>query len=98
MLLLDYRLFWYLDPNVLTTMAFLGLVITICDYAIHLFGSYARNPDQGDKWTGKDEKKLDEISRNVVSTQSFIVSSVSSFFRMRSTRTKTVSLKLRNSM
>lgn len=84
-------MFWYLDPNALTTLAFMGLTVTVCDYAIRLFGSYARHPDQGDKWTGKDEKKLDEVCRNVVSTQAFVVSSVSSFFQMRSTRTKTVS-------
>lgn len=70
----------------------MGLVVTVCDYAIRLFGSYARHPEQGDKWTGKDEKKLEEICRNVVSTQALIFSSTSSFFQMRNTRTKTVSL------
>ena len=72
----------------------MGLVVTVCDYAIRLFGSYARHPEQGDKWTGKDEKKLEEICRTVVSTQDLIVSSTSSFFQMRNTRTKTVSLIL----
>lgn len=85
-----YRLFWYLDPSVLTTLALMGLVATICDYAICLFGSYARHPEQGDKWTGKDEKKLEEVCHSVVSTQATVVSSVSSFFQMRTSRTKTV--------
>lgn len=84
-----FLLFWYLDPSVLTTLALMALVATICDYAIHLFGSYARHPEQGDKWTGKDEKKLEEVCQNVVSTQAIIVSSVSSFFQMRNSRTKT---------
>ncbi|KAE8740842.1 hypothetical protein FOCC_FOCC013634 [Frankliniella occidentalis] len=84
-----FLLFWYLDPSVLTTLAFMGLVVNVFDYAIHLFGSYARHPDQGDKWTGKDEKKLEEVCQSVVSTQVFVLSSVSKFFQMRNTRTKT---------
>ncbi|XP_034241739.1 ADP-ribosylation factor-like protein 6-interacting protein 1 [Thrips palmi] len=84
-----FLLFWYLDPSVLTTLALMGLVVTICDYAIHLIGSYARHPEQGDKWTGKDEKKLEEVCHNVVSTQAIIASMVKNFFQMRSTRTKT---------
>ncbi|KAK3930673.1 ADP-ribosylation factor-like protein 6-interacting protein 1 [Frankliniella fusca] len=84
-----FLLFWYIDPSVLTTLAFMGLVVNALDYAIYLFGSYARHPDQGDKWTGKDEKKLEEVCQSVVSTQVFILSSISKFFQMRNTRTKT---------
>lgn len=84
-----FLLFWYLDPSVLTTLAIMGLVVTVLDYASNLVGSYVRRPDQGDKWTGKDEKKLEEVCCNIVSTQLLVVSSVTSFFQMRTTRTIT---------
>lgn len=80
-------LFWLLDPTVLTSVATIGLLVTVGDY---LVPTLAAGIFRNDMWTGAKEKKYDEICRSLVYQYTQLSTVWSSYYLMRTVRPKMV--------
>lgn len=56
---------WYWDPTLLTFFAFMGLVVTLTDYAGPKIVNQICGPDS---WTGTKEKQFEKVCDEIVST------------------------------
>ncbi|GLH00177.1 Acyl carrier protein, mitochondrial [Gryllus bimaculatus] len=74
---------WYLDPSVLTTVSVLGLITTLVDYLVPTLTASICHPDS---WTGLKERKLEEICRNLIATQTQLMFYWALFYDMRQSR------------
>lgn len=74
---------WYLDPSVLTTVSVLGLITTLVDYLVPTLTASICHPDS---WTGLKERKLEEICRNLITTQTQFAFYWTLFYDMRQSR------------
>lgn len=82
-----FLLVWGLDPSILTTLATLGLLVTVGDYLVPTIASTVFRQDM---WTGIKEKKFDEICRNLVFYYTQISTLFASYYIMRTVRPKIV--------
>lgn len=80
-----FMLFWLLDPTVLTSVATIGLLVTVGDY---LVPTLAAGIFRNDMWTGAKEKKYDEICRSLVYQYTQLSTVCSSYYLMRTVRPK----------
>lgn len=80
-----FLLLWAFDPSILTTLATIGLLVTVGDY---LVPTIAASIFRQDNWTGAKEKKFDEICRNIVFYYTQISTLCASYYLMRSVRPK----------
>jgi hypothetical protein len=81
------RLFWYLDPSVLTTLSVIGLIATLVDYLVPTLTASICHPEN---WTGIKERKLEEICRVLASAQTQAACKWAVFYDMRHSRPKMV--------
>jgi len=56
---------WYWDPTLLTFFAFMGLVVTLTDYAGPKIVNQICNPES---WNGEKEKQFEKVCDEIVST------------------------------
>lgn len=83
------RLFWYLDPSVLTTVSVIGLIATLVDYLVPTLTASICHPEN---WTGSKERKLEEICRELANVQTQASVKWSVFYDMRHSRPKVVGI------
>lgn len=57
---------WYFEPSILTTLSILGIVVCVADYAVPLVCANIFDPA---KWTGTQERKFEEICKQLVQTR-----------------------------
>jgi hypothetical protein len=81
------RLFWYLDPSVLTTVSVTGLIATLVDYLVPTLTASICHPEN---WTGSKERKLEEICRGLANIQAQAAAKWAMFYDMRHSRPKAV--------
>jgi hypothetical protein len=82
-----FRLFWYLDPSVLTAVSVIGLIATLVDYLVPTLTASICHPEN---WTGNKEKKLEEICRDLAYSQTQAAAKWAMFYDMRHSRPKVV--------
>ncbi|GBM55343.1 ADP-ribosylation factor-like protein 6-interacting protein 1 [Araneus ventricosus] len=60
-----FRLLWYFDPSVLTTISVFGILACILDYVVPILSASVFDSS---KWTGTQEKKYEDICHGFVNT------------------------------
>lgn len=85
---LAFLLFWQMDPSILTTISFLGLIITIVDYAVPALTQQLARPEN---WTSAKERKLENICKSLAANKLYLAKLIKGFYQMRKDRPKLVS-------
>uniref|UniRef100_A0A1B6I0Y5 RETREG1-3/ARL6IP-like N-terminal reticulon-homology domain-containing protein n=1 Tax=Homalodisca liturata TaxID=320908 RepID=A0A1B6I0Y5_9HEMI len=57
-----FTLLWLLEPSLLTTVSFIGLLVTLLDYLVPTVCAGLYRPEN---WTGAKEKQFEEICRTL---------------------------------
>lgn len=83
-----FTLTWLSEPNLLTILALIGLILTISDYVLpSVIFSIFKN----ETWTDEKQSKYEEICTNIILYKTKLELLVTSYYRMRVTNPKLVS-------
>lgn len=82
---------WLADPSLLTTIAVLGLIVTLADYLLPTVLSSFVNQEN---WTVTKEKQFENICRIIIIYKTKFATSFHSFYLLRTTRPKIVCINL----
>lgn len=80
-----FTIIWLCNPNVLTILSLLGLIVTVGDYVLPIALS---SLFKADIWTGEKQKEFEEVCTNIVLYKTKTELLVSSYCRMRVTNPK----------
>ncbi|KAJ8950407.1 hypothetical protein NQ318_003683, partial [Aromia moschata] len=80
-----FMLLWLFEPNILTVISLLGLVITVGDY---ILPSVISSIFKSELWTVEKQRQYEEICTNVILYKTKLELLISSYYRMRVTNSK----------
>lgn len=85
------RLFWMLDPSLLTTVSCICLFITVLDYVVPTITASICNPVN---WTAAKEKQLEDICKAIVNNQTLTTQYWLAIKDLKASRPKLVSVQI----
>lgn len=80
-----FLLLWYFEPSILTTFSILGIIVCVSDYTVPLVCANIFDPT---KWTGTQERKFEEICKQLVQTRQQLLDYYAYLNSMRDTKPK----------
>uniref|UniRef100_A0A1B6CAJ3 ADP-ribosylation factor-like protein 6-interacting protein 1 n=1 Tax=Clastoptera arizonana TaxID=38151 RepID=A0A1B6CAJ3_9HEMI len=82
-----FLILWLLEPSVLSTVSGICLIITLIDYLVPAISANVFSPVN---WTGTEEKKLEDICRDIITTKAILIGAWNAFKELKMTKPKLV--------